>query len=61
MVCITKRITVLRDHPSGHQNRRTVLSGCRSIAAIHFNGRVSRVPSPVIAVKSRLIASPFRP
>ncbi len=38
-----------------------MLSGCRSIAAIHFIGRVTRVPGPVIAVKSRLIASPARP
>ena len=31
-------------------------SGCRSIAAIHFIGRVTRVPGPVIAVNRRLIA-----
>ena len=58
---MTKRITVRRDQPKGHQNSFRVRRGWRAIAAIHFAGRVMRLPSPVIAVNSRLIASPSRP
>ena len=49
-----------RDHLKGIRIR-TVCSGWRSIAAIHFSGRVTLVPGPVIAVKVPLIASPASP
>ena len=58
--CITSRITVRRDHLNGH-SRRIVRSGCFSIAAIHFSGRVTPVPPPVRAVNRVLIRSASRP
>ena len=58
--CITSRITVRRDHLNGH-SRRIVRSGCFSIAAIHFSGRVSLLPGPVASVNSIAMLLASRP
>jgi hypothetical protein len=48
-VCMTSRMIVRRDQPYG-LSTRIALTGWRSRAAIHFSGRVTRVPSPTSSV-----------
>jgi hypothetical protein len=48
-VCITRKMTVRSDHPTGHRVRRNVI-GCRMTLPSHLSGRVNRVPWPVSTV-----------